>query len=113
LFATHTLTYVIGKDPLLLQKKHFVGGSLPLARQPSGVSRSRCGFFRIASRKERVLVIKVRHVCIKKLTAVNGRAQWINSSDFPAKRTDLRRTRHCRSTIRAQPRVYELARRHA
>jgi len=45
-----------------------------LARQSSGVSRSRWGFFRITSRKDRVMVIviKERHVCMKKTNSYEG-----------------------------------------
>ena len=32
-----------GKAPLTMQKKQYIGGSARVARQPNGVTRSRCG----------------------------------------------------------------------
>jgi hypothetical protein len=52
-FVRHTQTYLCHRQrSALAAEQHFVGGSLPMARQPGGVSRSTCSFFRITSRKD-------------------------------------------------------------
>jgi len=52
-FVRHTQACLCHRQrSALTAEKHFVGGSPPMARQPSGVSRGRCGFFIITFRKE-------------------------------------------------------------
>ena len=41
-----------GQSPALTAENHYVGGWTPMTRQPNGVSKSRCGFFRLTFRKE-------------------------------------------------------------
>ena len=58
-FVRHTQAYLCHRQRSALPaEKHFVGRSLPMARQPNGVSRSRCGLCRIIFKKEGELSLK-------------------------------------------------------
>ena len=51
-----------GQSSAHTAKKQYVGGSARVARQPNGVTWSRCGYSESLLGKS-VIVIKMRHVC--------------------------------------------------